>query len=148
MQPESPYEYEVTAIYQLSAGAVESAPAMLAFRMPPVAAAPAAPGNLAAAASSSSGIGLSWSAVTWSSDTGLTPRFRYEVQRRTGSGAWALVDEVHPAASPSYQDAGLSANTGYSYRVRTVLSFGLGTPLAPVRLESEWTEPVTATTGP
>ena len=148
MHPDTPYEYEVTAIYESSTGRVEAIPAMLAFRMPPVAAGPAAPGNLAAAATSSSGIGLSWSAVTWSSDTGLTPRFRYEVERRTGSGEWALVDEVRPAANPSYTDAGLSANTAYSYRVRTVLSFGLGTPVAPLRLESEWTEPVTATTDP
>jgi titin len=71
------------------------------------------PANLAATAVSSSRIDLTW-AETVLNETG------FEVERKTGAGGtYAKIATVAKNAT-SYSDLGLSANTGYFYRVRAV----------------------------
>lgn len=71
--------------------------------------APGTPTGLQANAVSASRIDLSWSAaaglVTW-----------YRIERRTGGGAFAVIDSV-PGVTLSYQNTGLSPATQYGYRV-------------------------------
>jgi len=78
---------------------------------------PSAPTTLASQAASSSAIDLSW--VDGSSDeTG------FEVERKSGAaGTWSRVST--PSANAiSIRDAGLSASTAYTYRVRAVNGAG------------------------
>jgi len=72
-----------------------------------------APGNLTATASSSSQIGLAWTAAT---ETGGTIT-EYLVERCQGSGCSSFA-QVGTAPSTSFTDTGLTASTFYSYRVR------------------------------
>ncbi len=67
---------------------------------------PAVPTNLSATVASSSQINLSWTAAA-----GATG---YEIERRTGGGAWT---QIATSTSTIYQDTGLAAGTGYSYQV-------------------------------
>ena len=70
---------------------------------------PAAPSNLAAAALSTSRIGLTW---TDNSDN----ETKFELQRSPDGSSWAEI--VEPGANAtSYTDSGLSANTKYYYRI-------------------------------
>jgi hypothetical protein len=71
---------------------------------------PGDPTNLSATASSSSQIGLSWTASTGTVDT-------YKVERCQGVGCSSFA-QVGTSASPSFSDSGLTASTSYSYRVR------------------------------
>ncbi len=73
---------------------------------------PSAPTNLAASASGSSGVNLSWTAAT--DDIGVAS---YEVERCQGAGCSGFV-QVATTASTSLADTGLVASTSYSYRVR------------------------------
>jgi chitodextrinase len=81
---------------------------------------PSAPGPLAASASGSDAIGLSWGAA--SDNVGVSG---YEVFRCQGDGCsdFARVAQVDGAAR-GYDDGGLSAGTTYSYRVRAVDAAG------------------------
>lgn len=73
--------------------------------------APSAPAGLAATATSSSQINLTWTAST--DNVGVTG---YRVERSAdGSTGWA---EIAQPATPSYGDTGLTASTQYFYRVR------------------------------
>jgi len=77
---------------------------------------PAAPTNLAANATSSSDIALTWQDNS-ADETG------FKIERKTGSGSFAEIITVGADAT-SYNDAGLSANTTYVYRVRAANSNG------------------------
>ena len=75
--------------------------------------APDAPQNLAATASSSSVISVSWDAVTGADS--------YELLRRPGSGSYpADSNAVSVTSGESYRDTGRTASTKYCYQVRTV----------------------------
>jgi fibronectin type 3 domain-containing protein len=75
---------------------------------------PTAPGNLTAAAVSTSQINLSWTAST--SSVGLA---NYIVQRCQGSGCSNFAQIAAPAGT-TYNDTGLSSSTNYSYRIQTI----------------------------
>jgi Chitobiase/beta-hexosaminidase C-terminal domain/Fibronectin type III domain len=72
-----------------------------------------APAGLAAVAASSSQINLTWSAAT---ETGGTVT-QYLIERCLGAGCSTFV-QVSTATTPAYNDAGLTAASSYSYRVR------------------------------
>ena len=68
--------------------------------------------NLAAVATSSTGIGLTWSAST--DNVGVTG---YLVERCSGANCSSFV-QIATISGTTYSDAGLTASTSYSYRVR------------------------------
>lgn len=70
---------------------------------------PGVPGALSATTISASRIDLAWGA-----STGVVTG--YEIERRTGAGAYAPLTTVSGATT--FQDTGLSAETSYVYRVR------------------------------
>jgi len=73
---------------------------------------PSAPSNLVATASSSSQIGLTWTAST--DDVGVTA---YMIERCQGTGCSNFAP-IATSTSPSFNDGSLLASTPYSYRVR------------------------------
>ncbi len=73
---------------------------------------PTAPSNLAATASSSSQIGLTWTAAT--DDVAVTS---YLVERCQGAGCSTFA-QIGTSATTSFTNTGLTAQTSYSYRVR------------------------------
>ncbi len=76
--------------------------------------APTAPGNLAAAATGSTQIDLTWTAAT--DNVGVTG---YRIERCQGAGCTNFVQVAAPAGTgTSFSDTGLAASTSYSYRVR------------------------------
>ncbi|HXE12539.1 MAG TPA: LamG-like jellyroll fold domain-containing protein [Bryobacteraceae bacterium] len=79
--------------------------------------APSAPGSLAASASSGQ-IGLTWTAST--DNVSVT---QYLIERCEGSGCSSFT-QFATATSTSYNDAGLAAQTSYSYRVRATDTAG------------------------
>jgi hypothetical protein len=83
------------------------------FTPPPLdTTAPSTPGNLVSSAQSSSQINLSWSTST--DNVGVTG---YMLERCQGSGCSSFA-QIGTATGNAYSDAGLSASTSYSYRVR------------------------------
>jgi chitodextrinase len=76
--------------------------------------APTNPSALVATATSSSQIGLTWTAST--DNVGVTS---YLVERCAGAGCTGFV-QIATAPSASYADAGLTSTSSYSYRVRAV----------------------------
>src|SRR5437762_3296180 len=80
--------------------------------------APTAPGTLTATAASGSQINLSWTAST--DNVGVTA---YPVERCQGAGCTSFAP-LGTAAVTTYSDAGLTANTSYSYRVRATDAAG------------------------
>jgi serine protease len=76
--------------------------------------APTVPGSLTASASSSSAIGLSWSASTDSGGSGLAG---YKIERCTGSSCTSFA-QIATTTSTSFSNTGLAASTTYRYRVR------------------------------
>ena len=146
LQPDTEYVYEIRAVYESSAGTLTSDPVEVRFRMPAKPPAPDAPRDLTVAAISATEIELSWTAASWTSAALVEHELRYEVERRIGDGDWKLLDES--VTGPSHTDGDLTANTGYSYRVRTVALVDSGGLLRPARLESAWTDSVNTTTDP
>lgn len=73
----------------------------------------AAPSNLVATATSTSQASLTW--------IGVIGTDHYEVERRSGGGAFALVGSPTTA---SFTNTGLAADTTYLYRVRAVATGG------------------------
>jgi oligosaccharide reducing-end xylanase len=71
---------------------------------------PTAPSSLAASATSSSQINLTW-VDNSNNETG------FSIERKTGTGAFAQVTTVG-AGITAYNDTGLTASTAYTYRVR------------------------------
>lgn len=77
---------------------------------------PAAPTGLAVGSATSSSLTASWNTVSGATE--------YRLQRRLTSGAtWS---DVVTTASLSYVDSGLSASTGYTYRVAAINAAGQG----------------------
>ncbi|GAA1508113.1 chitin-binding protein [Agromyces terreus] len=86
--------------------------------------APTAPTSVRSTATSSSSVGLAWTAST--DDRGVTG---YRVERATASGAFAQVAQV---SGTSTLDAGLVASTAYRYRVAAVDAAGNVSPYSAV----------------
>ena len=81
---------------------------------------PSAPGTLTGSASSSSRIDLGWGAA--SDDVGVSG---YRIERCQGAGCSSFAQIATVSGSTlSYSDTGLSASTGYSYRVRAADAAG------------------------
>src|SRR5258708_5994900 len=74
--------------------------------------APTAPTNLLATASSSSQIGLTWTAST--DNVGVTG---YLIYRCSGAGCTAFI-KIGTSTTASFTDSGLTASTSYSYKVQ------------------------------
>jgi len=74
--------------------------------------APTAPTNLLATASSSSQIGLTWTAST--DNVGVTG---YSIYRCSGAGCTTF-SKIGTSASAGFADSGLTASTSYSYKVQ------------------------------
>ena len=75
--------------------------------------APTAPSSLAATASSSTQIGLSWTAST--DNVGVTG---YRIERCSGASCSSFVQIGTTTGATTFGDNGLTASTSYSYRVR------------------------------
>ncbi len=75
---------------------------------------PTAPTSLAATATSSTQINLTWTAST--DNVGVT---QYQIQRCQGAGCTAFA-QVGTSTTPGYSDTGLLAATSYSYQVRAL----------------------------
>ncbi len=101
---------------------------------------PPAP-NLSATAISASQIRLSWTSTT----TGVV---RFRIERRTLAGQYSEISQLGPSVT-SFDDSGLSASTGYFYRMRVETGAGisaysnevtgttmLGVPSAPSNLRA------------
>jgi hypothetical protein len=73
---------------------------------------PSAPGNIAATATSSSQINVSWSAAT--DNVGVTA---YLVERCSGSSCTGFTQGASVSGT-AFNDTGLTASTSYQYRVR------------------------------
>jgi fibronectin type 3 domain-containing protein len=79
---------------------------------------PSAPGTLTASAASATQINLSWGAAT--DNVGVTS---YQVERCSGAGCTTFSPIATPTGT-NFNDAGLSASTSHSYRVRAVDAAG------------------------
>ena len=90
---------------------------------------PGAPTNLAAVASSSSEIDLSWT-------DGSSDEDQFELERSLDGIGWSSVSNSIPANSTAFADAGLNPDTEYFYRVRASNAFG----------DSDWSNVASATT--
>jgi chitodextrinase len=83
---------------------------------------PTAPTSLGATASSSTQIGLTWTAST--DNVGVTG---YRVERCTGASCTSFA-QIGTAGATTFSDSGLTASTSYSYRARATDAAGnLGT---------------------
>ena len=87
---------------------------------------PGKPTGLTATGDSATQISLSWTHVGLAAD-------RYDVERKSGSGAFA---NVGMPTTTSFMDSGLTASTDYIYRVRAVNAAGNGS----------WSDEMTGTT--
>jgi len=85
---------------------------------PPDTAAPTAPSNMAATASSSTQIGLSWTAST--DNVGVTS---YRIERCSGANCTSFA-QIATSATATFADSGLTGSTSYSYRVRAIDAAG------------------------
>ena len=75
--------------------------------------APSAPASLAATASSSTQIGLTWTAST--DNVGVTG---YRIERCTGASCTSFAQIGTTTGATTFSDTGLTASTSYRYRVR------------------------------
>jgi hypothetical protein len=105
---------------------------------------PSAPTGLAATATSSSAIGLTWTAVTPPVNCTISS---YSVYRSTTSGFAPSSSTLVASGltSPSYSNTGLAASTTYYFLVEALDSFG--TSVASAQASAE-TEPTPCTTDP
>lgn len=78
---------------------------------------PAAPSGLVATATSTSGIGLSWTDNS-NNETG------FKLERSTSSGGTYTLIGTNAANAVTFSDSGLAASTAYYYRVRSTNSAG------------------------
>src|SRR5207245_660744 len=115
----NPATVTVSAISQ--ADPTKSASAAVAISSAPDTTAPTAPSGLAATASSSTQIGLTWAAST--DNVAVTS---YRVERCTGASCtnFAQIGTTNGANATTFSDSGLTASTSYSYRVRATDAAG------------------------
>ncbi len=85
-------------------------------------AAPEAVDDLAATSAGTSAINLKWTAP----GNGGSDITGYRLERKTGSGDYAVVPSSILADATSYSDTGLTAATAYTYRIRAVNGVGNG----------------------
>jgi hypothetical protein len=90
---------------------------------------PSTPANVAAEASSTSGVHLHWDAAV---SNGASPLAGYRVQRASvtgglgGSvGTWSTINGGNLVVNQQFDDSGLAANTVYAYRVAAMNANGL-----------------------
>lgn len=89
-----------------------------------------APGNASASAVSSSGINVSWSAVTPPANCSISS---YAVHRSTTSGFTAAAsNQVATTTGTGFSDSGLNASTTYYYLVQAIDAAGSSTSSAQV----------------
>jgi hypothetical protein len=87
---------------------------------------PQPPTGLAATASTSSEIDLSWSAP---GNDGGSPITGYQIERSQDNGnTWSTVASNTGSVSTTYRDTGLSSGTSYTYRVSAINSAGTSLP--------------------
>ncbi len=84
---------------------------------------PGAPTGLSATASGSTAMDLTWSAPASNGGASITG---YTLERKSGSGSYAVVSSGIGASATSYSDTGLTPATTYTYRIRAANSFGGG----------------------
>ncbi len=80
---------------------------------------PTAPSSLVATASSSTQIGLTWTAST--DNVGVTG---YRIERCTGSGCSSFTQIGTTTGATTFSNSGLTTSTSYSYRVRATDAAG------------------------
>jgi len=80
---------------------------------------PTAPTSLVATASSSTQIGLTWTAST--DNVGVTG---YRIERCTGASCTSFAQIATTTGATTFSDSGLTASTSYSYRVRATDAAG------------------------
>ena len=137
------YSYRICSV-NIAAPSAFSSPAVATIPVAPLLAAPTA---LAATATSSSQINLTW-ADNSNNETG------FKLERKTGSGGTYAQIATPAANATSYSDSGLSAATQYVYRVRANNAAGdsafsaeanattlLNLPVAPSVLAATATSP-------
>ena len=105
------YSYKVSAIDAAGNESSQSSTATATTLAPPDTTAPSIPSGLSASATSSSEIGLSWTAST--DNVGVTG---YKIYR---SGTYLAT-----STGTSYTDKGLTASTSYSYKVSAIDAAG------------------------
>jgi len=117
------YFYKVTAVNSVG----ESSQSNEASATPTApATAPSAPTGLAATATSSSQINLSWSVPANNGGAQITG---YQIERSIDNGnTWSVLVSSTGSVSTSYSDSGLSPNAAYTYRVSAINSIGTGSP--------------------
>jgi fibronectin type 3 domain-containing protein len=80
--------------------------------------APGAPGNLVATTISTTQINLNWGA---SSSVAAT---HYRIERKSGTGAYAVIDSIVPASASTYANTSLTPATLYTYRLQACNASG------------------------
>jgi len=105
------YSYKVSAIDAAGNESSQSSTATATTQAPPDTTAPSIPSGVSASATSSSEIGLSWTAST--DNVGVTG---YKIYR---SGTYLAT-----STGTSYTDKGLTASTSYSYKVSAIDAAG------------------------
>src|SRR2546425_549099 len=93
---------------------------------PPSPTSPSSPTGLAATATSTSQINLSWTAPIVD---GGSPVTGYEIDRSTDGGiSWFTIVSNTATTATTYSDTGLASATQYTYRVSAINSAGTGSP--------------------
>ncbi len=103
---------------------------------------PTAPSSLAAVSGGPTQVNLAWTAATESGGTIA----QYLIERCQGAGCSSFV-QVGSSSSVSFADAGLTAGTSYSYRVRAKDALGNTGPYSNVAAVSTAAATFTAPTG-
>jgi chitodextrinase len=118
LTPDTSYTYSVSAYDNAGNGSVASSAITVKTATPPPPAdttPPSVPAGLSATAANSAQVNLSWQAST--DNVGVT---EYKVYRNGSSTALATIT----APATTYQDAAVSAGTGYSYQVTALDAAG------------------------
>lgn len=92
--------------------------------------APATPQNFTAATVTNTAVSLTWSATDFASG--------YRIERRGDDGTLDIIADITNAATVSYNDTTVTADTAYQYRILAYSSSG----------DSPWSAPVTVATDP
>jgi YD repeat-containing protein len=109
------YSYRIRAFDAANNVSAYSAVVSATTNAPPDTTPPSAPTGLTAAVVSSVQINLSWTAST--DNVGVTG---YQLERCTGTSCMPAPPAIANPTGNSYSNTGLSASTGYSYRVLAV----------------------------